>query len=70
MKLVWEIILSIIILAVGLLLTIKPEKAMWGDNVTKGRILVMRIVGIVLLLLMAAAGFALFMGVREGQIVF
>ena len=57
-------------LVVGIFLTVKPEKAVFGGNPTKTHILIMRIIGIVILALFAFAAFAFLMAVKEGQLSF
>lgn len=60
--------LAVIALLIGVFLTIKPEKAVFGGNPTKKSILIMRIIGIVILALFAFAAFAFFMAIKEGQL--
>ena len=61
-------ILCILALAVGIFLTVKPEKATFGGDPTKKSILIMRSIGIVILALFVFAAFAFFMALKEGQL--
>lgn len=69
MGLVWNIIITALVLALGLFLAIWPEKALFMGDATKTRILVMRIIGIVILVALVVAAFCFVMAISEGQIV-
>lgn len=62
-------ILCVLALVAGIFLTVKPEKATFGKTPTKSGIRIARIIGIGILVIFAAAAFAFFMALREGQLV-